>query len=102
MSQVMHVIETIPLGLFEGALFNNVNAFLLLMILLAGIIGLTSGYASIGAYGSLIVFVKVAVDTDLWIFNSLLYAILAIIFVSMGMLVWQYIGSAEGGGGATT
>ena len=94
----MHVIETIPLGLFEGALFNNVNAFLLLMILLAGIIGLTSGYASIGAYGSLIVFVKIAVETDLWIFNSLLYAILAIIFVAMGLVVWNTI-SPDGGGG---
>ena len=94
----MHVIETIPLGLFEGALFNNVNAFLLLMILLAGIIGLTSGYASIGAYGSLIIFVKVAVDTDLWIFNSLLYAILAIVFVAMGLQVWSIVSPSGSGG----
>ena len=95
----MHVIELIPLGLWDGALFNNVNAFLLLMILLAGVLGVTSGYASIGAYGSLIVFVQVAVETDLWIFNSLLYAILGIIFVTMGFAVWGYVGGSADGGG---
>ena len=92
------MIETIPLGLWEGALFNNVNAFLLLMILLAGVLGVTSGYASIGGYGALIVFTKIAVDTDLWIFNSLLYAILAIIFVAMGLQVWSLVSPSGGGG----
>jgi hypothetical protein len=97
------MLELIPLGLFEGELFTNVNAFLLLMILLAGILGVTSGYASIGAYGSLIVFVQVAVETDLWIFNSLLYAILAIIFIVMSFLVWGYVGgSSQAGGGSPT
>jgi hypothetical protein len=93
------MIELIPLGLWEGALFSNVNAFLLLMILLAGVLGVTSGYASIGAYGALIVFVQIAVETDLWIFNSLLYAILGIIFVTMGFAVWGYVGGSADGGG---
>lgn len=91
------MIETIPLGLFEGELFNNVNAFLMLMIILAGVLGATSGYASIGAYGSFIVFTRVATETDLWIFNSLLYVIMSIIFIAMGLQVWQYIQSAPGG-----
>lgn len=92
------LVELIPLGLWEGALFNNVNAFLLLMIILAGAIGFFSGYASIGAYGSFIVFVHIGVNTDLWIFNSLMYAIIPIIFVVMSMQVWQFITSSSGGG----
>ncbi len=87
----------IPLGLFEGELFTNVNAFLILMIIISAIIGLTSGHASIGAYGAFIVFVRIATETDLWIFNSLLYVVLAIVFVVMGIQVWGYVQSPAGG-----
>lgn len=81
------------MGLFEGALFNDVNAFLILMIILSGAIGLFSGYVSIGAYGSFIAFTHIASTVDLWIFNSMLYVIMAIVFVVMSLQVWQFIGS---------
>ncbi len=91
------MLETLPLGLFEGELFTNVNAFLLLMIILAGVLGGTSGYASIGGYGAFIVFVRVATETDLWIFNSLLYVIVTIVMLMMGLQAWGYISSEPGG-----
>ena len=94
------MIELLPLGLFEGELFNNVNAFLLLMIILSGILGATSGYASIGAYGAFIVFVRIGMDTDLWIFNSLLYVIATVVMLLLGLQAWGYISSSPGGGEA--
>lgn len=81
----------VVMGLFEGALFTNVNAFLILMIILSGLIGLFSGYASIGAFGAFVSFTHVASTVDLWIFNSMLYVIMAIVFVVMSMQVWQFI-----------
>jgi len=92
------MLELVPLGLFEGELFNNVNAFILLMITLAGILGATSGYASIGAYGAFIVFVRVGMDTDLWIFNSLMYVIVTIVMLMFGLQAWGFISSSPGGG----
>ncbi|AAQ13743.1 hypothetical protein [His 1 virus] len=85
----IHVV----LGLFEGALFTNVNAFLVLMIILSGLIGLFSGYASIGAFGSFVSFTHIASTVDLWIFNSMLYIIMTIVFVVMSLQAWQFIGS---------
>ena len=91
------MLETVPLGLFEGELFNNVNAFLMLMIALFGFVGATSGYASLGVFGVFIVFVRIAVETDLWIFNSLLYLVGTILMVMMGLQTWNYINSSPSG-----
>jgi len=90
----VHMANThIILGLFEGALFTNVNAFLVLMIILSGLIGLFSGYASIGAFGAFVSFTHIASTVDLWIFNSMLYVIMAIVFVVMSLQTWQFVGS---------
>lgn len=90
-------LDFVVLGLFEGALFNDVNAFLILMIIISGAIGFFSGYASIGAYGAFIIFTHIAVTVDTWIFNSLLYVVMAIVFVAMAMQAWQFVATSESG-----
>ncbi len=88
-------IETIPMGFFDGVFFNDPVFFLLLMItLLGGVLGATSGFASIGAFGAFALFVHVATQVDLWIFQGLLYVFLTVLFVSMAATVWGFISSS--------
>lgn len=85
----------LPLGFFDGVFFTNVNFFLIFMItLLGGFVGATSGYASVGAFGAFLLFVRVATEVDLWIFQGLLYVFLTIVFVGMGAMVWGFLGSS--------
>lgn len=88
-------IETIPMGFFDGIFFTNVVFFLLLMItLLGGVIGLSSGYASIGAFGAFTLFVHVASKVDIWIFKGLLYIFLTVVFIFMATTLWGIISSS--------
>lgn len=88
-------VVILPMGFFDGVFFTNVNFFLILMItLLGGFIGATSGYASIGAFGAFLLFVRVATEVNLWIFQGLLYVFLTIVMIGMGAMLWGFIGSA--------
>lgn len=82
------------MGFFDGIFFTNVVFFLILMItLLGGFIGVTSGFASIGAFGAFTLFVHVASQVDLWIFKGLLYIFLTVVFIFMASQMWGIVAS---------
>ena len=86
-------VEFYPLiELFGGEIFSNVNSFLVITIFIAAIIGAFSMKLSIAGYSAFLIFIKISVDTNQWIFNNLLYVIvismivmLSLRFVSFGM-----------------
>lgn len=78
-------------------IFRNLNAFVTLVIMFGGFIGLVSKKLTMGAMGSFLVFVYIASRTELFIFKSMLYVILALIIVVMGLRGWSYAN-----GGSTT
>ncbi len=83
-------IETIPMGFFDGIFFTNVIFFLLLMItLLGGFIGVTSGYASIGAFGAFTLFVHVASQVV-----DIQGSMLTIVFIFMSATLWGIVSSS--------
>lgn len=84
------MINTQILGIGFFGLFENVNAFLILMIFIGASIGLMAKSLAVTALNGFIVFIYVAQNTDLWIFNGLFYIFLTIIMVIMGGKVWSY------------
>lgn len=68
-------------------LFNDVNSFLILMILLSGSIGFISRKLSIAGYGALLVYAHIVMKTDLFIFDAMLYLILIILIFGVGARV---------------
>ena len=79
------------MGLFDGYIFQNVEVFLIFMILLAGLIGAMSTSLSVASYSAFIIFFPIAIETDVWIFKSLLYLFLAISLLILGFKAVSHI-----------
>lgn len=79
------------MGLFDGYIFQNVEVFLIFMIVIAGLIGAMSSSLSVASYSAFIIFVPIAIETGVWIFESLLYLILAISLLIMGFKAISHI-----------
>lgn len=77
-------------------IFANLNAFVTLIIMFGGAIGLISKKLVMGAMGSFLIFVYIATNTELFIFKNMLYVILALIIVIMGLRAWGYANSGGG------
>lgn len=83
-----HILQLDFLGIFA-----NLNAFVTLIIMFGGGIGLISRKLVMGAMGSFLTFVYFATNTELFIFKNMLYVILALIMVVMGLRAWNYANS---------
>lgn len=62
-------------------IFSNINAFMTLFILSGGLIGFLSRKLSIGAFGALLVYSYVVINTDIFIFDAILYLSLFVILL---------------------
>lgn len=90
------MIRTVLIEYSFMGIFSNLNAFVTLIIMMAGGIGLISKKLVMGAMGSFLVFVYIATNTQLFIFENMLYVILAVIIVIMGLRAWNYANSGGG------
>lgn len=88
----------IPLQFDLFGIFSNLTAFLTLFIISGGIIGLLSRKLSIAAYGSLLVYVYVVMNTSIFIFDAILYLVLiAILLWGSSFVVSGYINAEPEG-----
>jgi len=79
-------------------IFSNVNAFVLFMILIGVSIGAISRKLTIAAFGGLLIYTHVVTQTDLFIYDAILYVVLSIVALSVGFLVVSgYLESKETG-----
>lgn len=73
-------------------ILSNLNAFLIFMMLLIGIVGFAiSEKAAIGGYGTFLVFIYIAMNTDLFIFNGLMYSIIVIMLIVIGFWTRNFV-----------
>lgn len=72
-------------------LFSNVNVFLVFMIVLFAGVGLISGKLSVAALAGLLYFTHVSIETDLFIFDNLLYIFIITIITTLGFRVRNYV-----------
>lgn len=74
-------------------IFSNSTAFLLFFILIGGVIGVVSRKLSVAAFGCILVYAHVVLNTDIFIFNAVLYLILFIIILwASSFIVSSYFG----------
>lgn len=79
-------------------LTENVNAFLVVFIMLGGGIGLLSRKLSIGVMGAILVYTHIVIKTDLFIFDAVLYVVLVIILLwASAYVVSGYLNAGEEG-----
>ena len=88
--------DFIILQAFDFFIFSSATAFLIFLILVGGIAGLLSKSLAVGSFGAFIVFTHIAINTDVFIFTELLYAILTISFLFMSFRIVSYALSQRG------
>lgn len=62
-------------------IFSNPTAFLLFFILVGAIVGAISRKLSVASFGGILVFAHVVMNTDMFIFDAILYLILFVIIL---------------------
>lgn len=84
----------IPLQFDFFGIFSNITAFMILFIISGGIIGMLSRKLSIAAFGALLVYVHVVINTSIFIFDAILYLVLFIILLwASSFVVSGYFGA---------
>lgn len=74
----------LPFVVFQLNPFNwigNPTIFLTVFILVGALFGAISRKLSIMGFGALLIYVYVVINTDVFIFNALLYVVLAVILL---------------------
>lgn len=87
------MIQLTPLAFNWFGILANATNFLLFMIIIGILIGSYSRKLSVAAYGGLLVYVHIVIETDIWIFDALLYLVLTIILLWVAYrAVGEYLG----------
>lgn len=90
------ILEPLQFGVFD--LFQDLNAFLILMIGVGMACGIFSRKLTITAYGGLMVYVYIVIETDVFIFDAILYLVLTIILLWVASYVVSgYLEAGQGG-----
>ena len=90
-------MDIVVLGLFENPIFNSLNAFLLIMTGLGGLIGGFSKSFSIAIYSMFLIFSHIVIETDISLFNNLACLIIGLIILFLALRITNFgFGSNEG------
>lgn len=88
----------IPIQFDLFGIFSNLNAFMVLFIIIGAMAGMISRKLSVSAFGAILVFAHVVINTDLFIFNAILYLVLFIILLwASSFVVSGYFGAETEG-----
>lgn len=77
-------------------IFADVNVFLTVMILIFGMFGFLSGKLSVAIFGSFLAFIHITQETDLFIFDNLLYVFIVLIVMIVAFRVITFSTANEG------
>jgi len=81
------MIQPVILQSFVVDMLSDINIFLLFMIGIGAGFGAFSRKLSISAYGGLLVYVYIVINTDIFIFNAILYLVLFIVLLWVSSFV---------------
>lgn len=80
----------IVFSFWDFALFTDLAVFLLMMVIIMGLLGASSGYISVGLMSAFMTFVYAAQYANLTLYTNTLYIVLVLITIGMGMKIWGY------------
>lgn len=85
------MMDSLILALFEGQIFKDVNVFLMLTIIVAGLIGLLSRKGSIIAFSMWLVFAEIGSEAGIDLYTNTLYAVAGVLTIVMSFQVYGYV-----------
>lgn len=90
------MLDLVVLDILGPEFLGSTAAILIYMILFGGIIGIIGNQAVLAVYGSSIIFIHIGVTSDVFIFRELTYLLLALTFVTMGLMIYEESVSKKG------
>jgi len=81
------MIQPVILQSFVVDMLSDLNIFMLFMIGVGAGFGAFSRKLSVSAYGGLLVYVYIVINTDLFIYNAIMYLVLFIVLLWVSSFV---------------
>lgn len=79
-------------------ILSDVNGFLVMFIfVVSALIGFAARKLTIGGFAAFLIFVHISMQTDLFIFDNMLYAIVTIVGLYLSVQAYQFVYSDSDG-----
>lgn len=79
-------------------ILNDVNAFLAVFMLVIGaLFGFISRKLTLAGFGPFLIFVKISIDTDLFIFDSIFYVVMTALVLYLAIQLYEFFYGDSGG-----